>query len=111
MDKLQEIKEEVVKVYPEIMEQISYCKNSVEYNCGMAGYPQEFSEKCYGCGGNVKMEKHSIPITLEHILGVMKKRKKMPMKSFIFRDWTLGQPLDKQKPEVIDFIYSLIVTS
>ena len=145
MTKLQEIKDEVVKVFPEVMELGLGCVVKIDYNVAfnitLDGTPCKVidTEKALH-NGNIFIqtfdfayreieEKHikeilGKPITLEHILGVIKRNKTKELLSpnlktlsefwevqKIIDFWILGKDLNwhaEHRPETISFIHSLL---
>ena len=138
LNKIKEIKDEVIKVYPEIMEFGFGCevhqgedpyiicgKNNDKNGSFMLRKKDGqaiFDSAVLGANWHIIGK----PITLEHILGVIEKHiKKIHHSSKkekhaiiynlnrdkleILRRWKLNKPLSEQPPETIDFIHPLII--
>ncbi|KKL67572.1 hypothetical protein LCGC14_2133610 [marine sediment metagenome] len=159
MDKLQEIKDEVIKVYPEVMELSFGCEVEIPRLSNLTfkgrvfklklGKTPHYKGVAYGStyrnneNFSHESEVHfddivekkilGKPITLEHILGVVR-TDRVRLTTFIsggmawFEEyqecngftheqawksngirWILNKPLSEQPPETIDFIHSLII--
>ena len=128
MTKLQEIKEAVAKVYPEMMELSFGCVFIEKGNDRKLIYLCKWHDTNFclaswiydgGYGEAIKAEVGEIlgkQITLEHILGVINALdldndfKEYRMLSII-EDWTLGKDLNwhaEHHPETISFIHTLL---
>ena len=110
MTKLQEIKDEVVKVYPELIE-----KETI-----LAELWDTINERGDGVFGKIPKEKWKLAneifnpeITLEHILEVVSKIKKTPLEKHeivlrLVYSWFYIKPLSEQSTENINLIHSLL---
>ena len=110
-----ELREEIIKVVPETIKHCSLCKNGLQYG-------EDF---CSFCGNTANSLQ---PITLEDILIWIEKIKPTRImennddvrcgeriesawyeKQGIIEMWELGQSLENQSDETINFLHNLII--
>ena len=113
MDKLQELKEYIQKEIPEILIKNQKC-------CAKCGKERDFGNFCGSCASyQYEYIKEYRPITLEDVLRVIDKQKKLVLIDSVgairndkleqLSYWKLGKTIDDQSEEIIEFLYNLII--